>query len=198
MKRSAVNKIAGTPPIWCGPIPEINKTYRGFAQVRAHGEPLPTEYKFDGTHLIAELDQPVFGLATGQALVIYDGDRSSRISNDCRNLLMTTQIRHKIQELSELIKDHQFKYYVLDAPIISDAEFDKLWKELLALEAKYPQYKLADSPTSDVGGGFATHFEQHDHIEKMMSLDNVFDADELNAWFDRIEKTGGKILGCAK
>ncbi len=105
---------------------------------------------------------------------------------------MTSQIRHKIQELSEAIKDHQFKYYVLDAPSITDAEFDKLWKELIALEAKYPQYKLPDSPTSDVGGGFATHFEQHDHIEKMMSLDNVFDADELDAWFDRIEKTGAK------
>ena len=105
---------------------------------------------------------------------------------------MSSQIRHKIQELSEAIKAHQFKYYVLDAPVITDAEFDKLWKELLALEAKYPQYKLADSPTSDVGGGFATHFEQHDHIEKMMSLDNVFDADELDTWFDRIEKTGAK------
>jgi DNA ligase (NAD+) len=104
----------------------------------------------------------------------------------------SSQIRHKIQELSEAIKDHQFKYYVLDDPAISDAEFDKLWKELLALEAKHPQYKLPDSPTSDVGGGFATHFEQHDHIEKMMSLDNVFDADELDAWFDRIEKTGAK------
>jgi DNA ligase (NAD+) len=105
---------------------------------------------------------------------------------------MSSQIRHKIQELSEAIKDHQFKYYVLDAPAITDAEFDKLWKELIALEAKHPQYKLPDSPTADVGGGFATHFEQHDHIEKMMSLDNVFDADELDTWFDRIEKTGAK------
>jgi len=105
---------------------------------------------------------------------------------------MSSQIRHKIQELSEAIKDHQFKYYVLDDPAITDAEFDKLWKELLALEAKYPQYKLPDSPTADVGGGFATHFGQHDHIEKMMSLDNVFDADELDTWFDRIEKTGAK------
>ena len=105
---------------------------------------------------------------------------------------MSSQIRHKIQELSEAIKDHQFKYYVLDDPAISDAQFDKLWKELIELEKKYPQYKLPDSPTSDVGGGFATHFEQHDHIEKMMSLDNVFDADELDAWFDRIEKTGAK------
>ncbi len=105
---------------------------------------------------------------------------------------MSSQIRHKIQELSEAIKDHQFKYYVLDDPAISDAQFDKLWKELIELEKKYPQYKLPDSPTSDVGGGFATHFEQHDHIEKMMSLDNVFDADELDAWFDRIEKIGAK------
>ena len=105
---------------------------------------------------------------------------------------MSAQVRHKIQELSESIKDHQFKYYVLDDPAITDAEFDKLWKELVELEKKYPQYKLPDSPTSDVGGGFATHFEQHDHIEKMMSLDNVFDNDELDTWFDRIEKTGAK------
>jgi DNA ligase (NAD+) len=102
------------------------------------------------------------------------------------------QIRHKIQELSEAIKDHQFQYYVNDKPSITDAAFDKLWQELIELEKKHPQFKLADSPTSDVGGGFATDFGQYDHIEKMMSLDNVFDADELNTWFDRIEKSGAK------
>jgi DNA ligase (NAD+) len=102
------------------------------------------------------------------------------------------EIRHKIQELSESIKDHQFQYYVNDKPSITDAAFDKLWKELIDLERKYPQFKLADSPTTDVGGGFATHFEQHNHIEKMMSLDNVFDQDELNTWFDRIEKSSAK------
>jgi DNA ligase (NAD+) len=102
------------------------------------------------------------------------------------------EIRHKIQELSESIKDHQFQYYVNDKPSITDAAFDKLWQELIDLEKKYPQFKLADSPTSDVGGGFATHFEQYDHIEKMMSLDNVFDQDELNTWFDRIEKSEAK------
>ena len=105
---------------------------------------------------------------------------------------MSVEVRHKIQELSESIKDHQFKYYVLDEPSITDAAFDKLWKELVDLETKHPQYKLPDSPTSDVGGGFATHFEQHDHIEMMMSLDNVFDSDELETWFDRIEKMGAK------
>jgi DNA ligase (NAD+) len=101
-------------------------------------------------------------------------------------------IRHKIQELSEAIKDHQFQYYVNDKPSITDAAFDKMWQELIELEKKHPQFKLADSPTSDVGGGFATHFQQYDHIEKMMSLDNVFDQDELSTWFDRIEKSSAK------
>ena len=103
---------------------------------------------------------------------------------------MSAQIRHKIQELSEDIRDHQFKYYVLDTPTITDAAFDKLWNQLLALESEYPQYKLESSPTLEVGGGFATAFTQHDHIQKMMSLDNVFDSDELTTWFERIEKAG--------
>jgi DNA ligase (NAD+) len=98
------------------------------------------------------------------------------------------QARHRITELTQEIRDHQFKYYVLDAPSITDAQFDKLLKELGALEAKHPELLESDSPSLGVGGGFATSFTQHDHIEKMMSLDNVFDSDELNTWFDRIEK----------
>ena len=101
---------------------------------------------------------------------------------------MSQEIRHRITQLSEEIRDHQFKYYVLDKPTITDGEFDSLLKELQKLEAKHPEFKLPDSPTEQVGGGFATHFQQHDHIEKMMSLDNVFDNDELNSWFDRIAK----------
>ena len=105
---------------------------------------------------------------------------------------MSAEIRHKIQELCDEIADHQFKYYVLDAPSISDAAFDKLWKELVELEKKHPQYRLESSPTLQVGGGFSTSFAQFDHIEKMMSLDNVFDESELATWFDRIEKSGVK------
>jgi DNA ligase (NAD+) len=96
--------------------------------------------------------------------------------------------RHRISELTEEIRDHQFKYYVLDAPTITDAAFDKLLKELSALEAEHPELLEPDSPSLKVGGGFATTFTQYDHIEKMMSLDNVFDEDELTAWFDRVEK----------
>jgi len=101
---------------------------------------------------------------------------------------MSNQARHRISELTNEIRDHQFKYYVLDAPTITDAQFDALLKELQALEAKHPELLEPDSPTLGVGGGFATTFEQHDHIEKMMSLDNVFDTEELAAWFDRVEK----------
>ena len=98
------------------------------------------------------------------------------------------QARHRIVELTQEIRDHQFKYYVLDAPTITDAQFDKLLTELSALEAKHPELLEPDSPSLKIGGGFSTAFTQHDHIEKMMSLDNVFDAAELNAWFDRVEK----------
>ena len=101
---------------------------------------------------------------------------------------MSNAARHRIVELTAQIRDHQFRYYVLDDPAVTDAEFDKLLKELEALEAKYPELKEPDSPTLHVGGGFSTQFEQHDHIEKMMSLDNIFDLEELSAWFDRVEK----------
>jgi DNA ligase (NAD+) len=101
---------------------------------------------------------------------------------------MSNQARHRIAELTQEIRDHQFKYYVLDAPTITDAQFDALLKELQKLEAKHPELLEPDSPSLGVGGGFSTSFDQHDHIEKMMSLDNVFDNDELGAWFDRVEK----------
>ncbi len=101
---------------------------------------------------------------------------------------MSALIAEQIAALGEELRDHQFRYYVLDKPIISDAEFDAKLKELEALESKYPQYRSAESPTQIVGGGFATGFEARDHISKMTSLDNVFGFDELATWFDRIDK----------
>ena len=101
---------------------------------------------------------------------------------------MSNAARHRITELTNEIRDHQFKYYVLDVPTITDAQFDALLQELKALEGKHPELLEPDSPSLGIGGGFATTFTQHDHIEKMMSLDNVFDTDELTAWFDRVEK----------
>ena len=96
--------------------------------------------------------------------------------------------RQRISELTEEIRDHIFRYYVLDNPTVTDAHFDKLMRELESLEKAHPELRAEDSPTLGIGGGFATTFEQVDHLEKMMSLDNVFDADELNTWFDRVAK----------
>lgn len=96
--------------------------------------------------------------------------------------------RQQIAQLTEEIQDHIFRYYVLDNPIISDAHFDKLMRQLEALEKEHPELRAEDSPTLGIGGGFATSFDQVDHLEKMMSLDNVFDDSELNTWFDRVEK----------
>ncbi len=101
---------------------------------------------------------------------------------------MSNKARHRMTELINEIRDHQFKYYVLDQPTVTDAQFDALLRELQTLEEKNPELREPDSPTQHVGGGFSTQFEQRDHIEKMMSLDNVFDADELAQWFDRVEK----------
>jgi len=105
---------------------------------------------------------------------------------------MSQEIRHRIVDLCEQIRDHQFKYYAQDKPTITDAEFDALLIKLKKLEAAHPEFKLPDSPSDLVGGGFATHFQQADHLEKMMSLDNVFDADELTNWFERVAKTSTK------
>ena len=97
-------------------------------------------------------------------------------------------VRREMANLAEEIRDHQYRYYVLDKPVISDAEFDALWKKLVALENQHPELRDPHSPTLDVGGGFATHFEQFDHQEKMMSLDNAFGEEELEAWFERVAK----------
>jgi len=97
-------------------------------------------------------------------------------------------IRRRWQELAVEVREHQFRYYIKDAPIVSDAEFDALFHELVALEERYPQLRVADSPTQLVGGaGFATEFTAAEHLERMLSLDDVFDTEELAAWSVRVQ-----------
>ena len=97
-------------------------------------------------------------------------------------------------ELAEELVGHQYRYYVLDSPTIADAEFDRKLKELEAIEAKYPSLRTPESPTQRVGGTFSTLFTPVEHAERMMSLDNVFDIDELQAWSDRtVRDAGGPV-----
>lgn len=90
------------------------------------------------------------------------------------------------------MREHQFRYYVRDAPIISDADFDVLLQQLAALEEQHPELRTPDSPTQLVGGaGFATDFTSAEHLERMLSLDNVFSRDEFDGWVARIHAEVG-------
>jgi len=102
------------------------------------------------------------------------------------------EVLRQWQELAEKVREHQFRYYVRDAPIITDAEFDKLLRRLEGLEEQHPELRTPDSPTQLVGGaGFATDFEPTEHLERMLSLDNAFTPEELGAWATRVHAEVG-------
>ncbi|ARF75413.1 DNA ligase (NAD(+)) LigA [Kitasatospora albolonga] len=93
--------------------------------------------------------------------------------------------------LAEQIEEHRFRYYVKDQPVVSDAEFDRLMRSLEALEEEYPQLRTPDSPTQKVAGPYITEFTSVEHRERMLSLDNAFDDEELAAWAERVAKDVG-------
>jgi DNA ligase (NAD+) len=99
--------------------------------------------------------------------------------------------RHRWTDLAEQVRQHRIAYYLRDAPTISDAEFDALFHELEQLEAQHPGLRTPDSPTQQVGAGWQTGFEPVDHLERMLSLDNAFSAEELDAWAERVHRDAG-------
>ena len=99
----------------------------------------------------------------------------------------------RANELVDLINRHRAAYYQSNTSLISDAEYDALMRELEKLEAKYPQLITGDSPTQSVGGEASQTFQPSVHLEKMMSLDNVFSMEDLDAW---LEKAGGGPFLC--
>ncbi len=101
------------------------------------------------------------------------------------------EVRAEHGELVETVRGHQFRYYVLDAPTVSDADFDRQFRRLQELEERWPALVAPDSPTQLVGGGFSTEFAAHDHLERMLSLDNAFETDALRAWADRVAREVG-------
>ncbi len=104
-----------------------------------------------------------------------------------------TDPRERHARLAAEVADHQFRYYVLDAPIVSDGQFDALWRELVELEEKHPELSTPDSPTQKVGSKFSTDFTAHDHLERMLSLDNAFSPDEMRAWAERVAREVGEV-----
>lgn len=100
-------------------------------------------------------------------------------------------------ELTTQINEHRHRYYVADAPVISDAEFDALMRELMALEAEFPALLTPDSPSQHVGGAVSSTFAPVVHLAPLMSLDNVFSAEELDHWLSRAENLAGTDLGAS-
>jgi DNA ligase (NAD+) len=98
--------------------------------------------------------------------------------------------RERHAELSQALDDLAFRYYVLAQPTVSDAEYDALMRELTALEEKWPTLRTPDSPSQKVMETFSTDFTPVEHLERLMSLDNVFTEEELRAWAARTEREG--------
>ncbi|MGW5236941.1 NAD-dependent DNA ligase LigA [Streptomyces nodosus] len=101
------------------------------------------------------------------------------------------EAREQHKQLAEQIEEHRFRYYVKNAPVVSDAEFDRLLRTLEALEDEYPELRTPDSPTQKVAGAYETEFTAVEHRRRMLSLDNAFDDEELAAWADRVAKEVG-------
>src|SRR5690242_8705611 len=100
------------------------------------------------------------------------------------------EARERHRELSEQVDDARWRYYVLDDPTLSDADFDVRLRELESLEDSFPELRTPDSPTQKVGGAVSTEFTAVDHLQRMESLDNAFSYDELQGWYARLQREG--------
>lgn len=113
---------------------------------------------------------------------------------DDKNLSDEDPIERRIQELRREIREHDYRYYVLNSPTISDAAYDALFRELIELERRAPHLITPDSPTQRVGGDVQTTFAPAPHIVPMLSLDNVFTEGELRDWDARVKRFLGMPL----
>ena len=101
-------------------------------------------------------------------------------------MTISSSLEQRAQQLKDLINKYNYQYYVIDKPEVSDSEYDRLFTELKKIETKHPQLLTADSPTQRVGGKALDKFSQINHTIPMLSLDNVFDSDELHSFNQRV------------
>ena len=105
--------------------------------------------------------------------------------------MASSEVESRIQTLRAQIDQHNYQYYVLDAPAIPDAEYDRLFRELQALETAHPELDTPDSPTHRVGAAPLAAFTQIDHKQPMLSLNNAFDEIEVAAFDKRVRDVLG-------
>src|SRR5580704_1553784 len=99
--------------------------------------------------------------------------------------------RQRHAELAAELLEHQYRYHVLDSPLVSDIDYDTMMRELQSIEELIPELRTPDSPSQRVGGTFSTDFTPVQHLERLLSLDNVFSAEDLDSWVARGERLGG-------
>jgi DNA ligase (NAD+) len=102
-------------------------------------------------------------------------------------------LKKRLIELRDAIRDHNYRYHVLDAPIITDGEFDELLNELRQIEAVHPEWITPDSPSQRVGGEVSEKFTKVTHPAPILSLANAFSGEDLRAWFERISKLDDRV-----
>ncbi|HPT54217.1 MAG TPA: NAD-dependent DNA ligase LigA [Fervidobacterium sp.] len=107
--------------------------------------------------------------------------------------MVPEKIREEVQKLRDEIEYHNYRYYVLSSPVISDEEYDKLMKRLIELEEKYPELKTPDSPTQRVGESHVEGFETVEHVEPMLSLDNTYNEMDIRNFHERVKKGVGQV-----
>src|SRR6201989_1660510 len=101
------------------------------------------------------------------------------------------EARQRHADLSAQITEARHRYYVLDSPTLSDNDFDRLLRDLEGLEDQYPELRTPDSPTQQVGGGVSTLCTPVETLQRLLSLDNSFSVEELDAWAERAARGGG-------
>src|SRR3954469_18695339 len=101
------------------------------------------------------------------------------------------EARRRRAEVNEQMLDAQYRYHVLDSPTIDDGQYDAGIRELNSLEEQFPELRTPDSATQQVGGQISNLFTPVEHLERLMSLDNVFSHEELSGWHERAVKLGG-------
>jgi DNA ligase (NAD+) len=126
---------------------------------------------------------------TGQDGTDPQGTKGAR----AEELVPSGEVREEYDELVEQVRKHRFAYYQEDAPIISDAEFDELFRRLETLEAMHPELVANDSPTQEVGGEVSAAFAAVEHLQRMYSLEDVFSLEELEAWLAKAEASIAKL-----
>ncbi|MEO6886746.1 MAG: NAD-dependent DNA ligase LigA [Jatrophihabitantaceae bacterium] len=107
----------------------------------------------------------------------------------------TVAARDEHATLAQQIDESAYRYYVLDDPTTSDAAYDTAMRRLQELEAQFPELRTPSSPTQRVGGTYSTTFTAVDHLERMLSLDNAFSLEEVDAWAQRVANDAGDVFG---